>query len=674
MHQITGAFTTLAYSNGTAITPDEDGYFTPAYDDVLTVTGGNATTTCIHIADEARDGDYEPYEEHTYALDSSVTLRGVPTRDGDNLVALGDAYTPDGTVTRKFSTKTFNGSTADGSWVAEGGSGNKMYFRIYLGAFGSVVDDTAISNLFTEESTISSSNTTVGFRVFNSSGGGNARLLVRPEGTGTTITDAASFKTWLASHPLTVVWERSETAETTEEADPYTEIQICEPGGIEQFVPVDTTEPQVPVGNITLYQQSLKAKLEAAPELPQSDGDYHLHMSGGVATYAADEAELPSDPSEDGEYVLTDTVADGTATKSWSNKLYGMVDDLDEDTSGYYAGVDLTQKFADEISASPYSGDAWAWIQARIQAGNFKGIRIGDYIPFTANSNTYNAQVAGINTYKGYGDTDHIVGNHIDFVCSKLWNSRPSYNMVNYNNGLIPVANVDVDGTSTSYVLAKKMDEVSSVTQDDVALTGWTYDPATFTLSFETAPSAGTIVVTGSGTEHPWLASNAYLYANSKSGQVPNGTGLNPAVDHKDYTTDGVYYYLPNALKAVIVEKRAYLPKRYNSTELLSSDNSDGWADVGKLWIPSEYEVFGCTVFGGNKFSIIGNIQYPIFATMENRIKQRGGTSTATGWWLLTSQDGNTTGMCLVSSRGNQNYTNAGASSSWGIPICFRIA
>ena len=82
-------------------------------------------------------------------------------------------------------------------------------------------------------------------------------------------------------------------------------------------MPVDTTEPQVPVGNVTLYQQSLKAKLEAAPELPQSDGDYHLHMSGGVATYVADEAELPSDPSEDGTYVLKMTKSGDTITKFW---------------------------------------------------------------------------------------------------------------------------------------------------------------------------------------------------------------------------------------------------------------------------------------------------------------------------------------------------------------------
>ena len=64
----------------------------------------------------------------------------------------------------------------------------------------------------------------------------------------------------------------------------------------------------------------------------------------------------------------------------------------------YYEGVDLTQKFTSEIAN--YS-DEWAWIKARIQAGNFKGIYVCDYIPITcSNGYVLNAQVAGINTYK----------------------------------------------------------------------------------------------------------------------------------------------------------------------------------------------------------------------------------------------------------------------------------
>ena len=97
------------------------------------------------------------------------------------------------------------------------------------------------------------------------------------------------------------------------------------------------------------------------------------------------------------------------------------VDEIDNGLNSlfrYYEGVDLTQKFASEIAN--YS-DEWAWIKARIQAGNFKGIYVCDYIPITcSNGYVLNAQVAGINTYTGYADKQ--VGNHIDFICKELWN------------------------------------------------------------------------------------------------------------------------------------------------------------------------------------------------------------------------------------------------------------
>ena len=73
-YQITGTYTSISL-DGTAITPDSDGYFTPSVSGTLSVVGGNATDTCIHLVwDGERDGEYEPYEVHTYPLDSSLTL------------------------------------------------------------------------------------------------------------------------------------------------------------------------------------------------------------------------------------------------------------------------------------------------------------------------------------------------------------------------------------------------------------------------------------------------------------------------------------------------------------------------------------------------------------------------------------------------------------------------
>ncbi len=338
----------------------------------------------------------------------------------------------------------------------------------------------------------------------------------------------------------------------------------------------------------------------------------------------------------------------------------------------YYEGVDLTLKFATEIAASPYSGNPWAWIKARIQAADFTGIHVNDYIPFTTTDNkSLKACVGGINTYKGYGDT--AVGNHIDFICRELWPTRKPVNPVNYNNGLIPVETITGDGTTTTFVLSKEMDGIASVTQGGEGLTGYSYDASTFTLTFAEAPAAGTITVTGTGTEYPWLASDLYHWLNSLSGQVPNGTGLNPAVKHVDYTQGGVYYYLPANLKNVIVEKRAYLPKRYSASGLLSDDNAGGWENIGKLWLPSEWEVYGGPARGGLRdYSVMGNcIQYPIFQSMANRVKNRSGSRD--NWWVLSVYSGNTTYWCNVYTAGNADYYSA-SSTYIAAPVCFRIS
>lgn len=285
----------------------------------------------------------------------------------------------------------------------------------------------------------------------------------------------------------------------------------------------------------------------------------------------------------------------------------------------WYEGTDLTSAFADEIAASPYNGDPWAWIKARITTGNWDGLHIGDYIPFTTTQSTpetYHAQIAGINTYKGYGDTE--VKNHIDFISKELWATRHFINPVNFNNG--------------------------------------------------------TKFGDSAATEYPWLASDLYLFLNSKAGTVVSeataGGGEGTAVD---YTAGGVYYYLPGNLKSVIVEKRTYLPKRYSASGLLSDDNAGGWENIGKLWLPSEWEVYGGPARGGLRdYAVMGNcIQYPIFQSMANRVKKRSGSRDS--WWVLSVCSGNTTRWCYVGNHGLADYTNA-SHTSVAAPVCFRIS
>lgn len=280
----------------------------------------------------------------------------------------------------------------------------------------------------------------------------------------------------------------------------------------------------------------------------------------------------------------------------------------------WYAGVDLTQKFSGEIAASPYSGDPWAWIQARIQAGNYTGIHISDWIPFTANGYTYRAQVAGVNLYKGYGATTEIppILNHIDFISRELWAERHSYNRVAYNNGT-------------------------------------------------------------AAAEPPWLASDLYHWLNSLSGTVPSaaavGGGTGTAVD---YRTGGVYYYLPQALKDVIVEKRLNIAKRYSASELLTDDAGNTFYNVGKLWVPSEWEVIGgAAIATAGELGAGGHMQYPIFAA-GNRVRYRS-DGTRDSWWTMNARAGNATSCVRIYNGGTVASVNASVSTE-SVPICFRIA
>lgn len=275
---------------------------------------------------------------------------------------------------------------------------------------------------------------------------------------------------------------------------------------------------------------------------------------------------------------------------------------------GYYPGVDLTVKHAEEIAdyASP-----WAWIKARIAAGNFSQLHVGDYIPFTTtNGRTFQAQIAGINTYKGYGDSE--VGNHVDFITRELWPDTFQMNPVNFNNG------------------------------------------------------------TSSDKQVPWLASNGYLFVNSLAGQVPNSTTKPLEMTDVDYTSGGIYFYLPDDLKAVIVEKRIYAQTRFSDSGILTNDNSGAWVNAGKLWLPDEYEVTGARLMTTTGWFTGGFVHYPIFAHGMNRLKRVQGSNSRNAWWLSSAYGGGSTLFVRVTYIGLVNDHNASSASR--APLCFRVS
>ncbi len=158
---------------------------------------------------------------------------------------------------------------------------------------------------------------------------------------------------------------------------------------------------------------------------------------------------------------------------------------------------------------------------------------------------------------------------------------------------------------------------------------------------------------------------------------INNGDGTNAApwmVSALKASLDGLVTSLPAGLQAVIVPKKMLLESRYTSGSTLIDSTSWAWNDLGKLWIPSEFEVFGSIVWGTKGYSQNGGVQYPIFAnSWKSRQKGAGHNGARSTWWLLSVHGGTSTYCCYVNISGNPSG-NGGASTALRVPLCFRIS
>ncbi len=260
---------------------------------------------CINLSwSGTRDGEYEPYWKHSYPLDSSLTLRGIP-KWNNGLYYDGDTYESDGTVTRKYGivdlgTLTWNYSSADN---------DKRFFTTDL----RVKATTATSDVINAICPIYQA---VGYNRVNNIIGDNMVMGAVNASNGvtyfafrnTSYTDAASFKTAMSG--VMLVYELA--TPTTEQAEPYTNPQIVDDFGTEEYV----TTGKVAVGHETKYLQNLRDKLQHLPNLADSDGAYMIQQTGtqmALVLFRIPKAENLAD----GTYTLKATVSGGTPTYEW---------------------------------------------------------------------------------------------------------------------------------------------------------------------------------------------------------------------------------------------------------------------------------------------------------------------------------------------------------------------
>ena len=312
--QITGTYTSIAYEtlggNAETLTPDENGIFTPMSDGILSVTGAG-DDTCVHLVwGGYRDRDYEEHVENTYALDSDLTLRGVPITDASGKFWFdGDTYKPDGTVTRKYREIVIDGTTTGRKVVSDSAvvefKPGRYYCYIPLDVYG--INTSLGGGLIADDFTTKVSYANKSIYI-----GSNGHNLIFGD-FGDELDTAAKWNAFFANHNVTVVYEVAEP--TTESADSYSTNMVCDDFGTEEFI--DSRTVTVPVGHETLYRANNADKLDHLPAPALTDGDYIIHQENRQMTLKATAAEIPPLPAEDGTYNLKLTVSGDTKTLEW---------------------------------------------------------------------------------------------------------------------------------------------------------------------------------------------------------------------------------------------------------------------------------------------------------------------------------------------------------------------
>ena len=281
---------------------------------------------------------------------------------------------------------------------------------------------------------------------------------------------------------------------------------------------------------------------------------------------------------------IIDSLARTNATTALNNAEYNR-----QGLIGKYPGQSLATLLAGEVSGSVTIYDA---LHKRVQAANFSGMRVGDYIdvPLVSASNVAAQQsvrflLAHIDPYLYCGDNSK--GHHIAFVAS---------------------APVSVAKT------------VTGVANDS------------FLMWNTTNTNQGT-----AETKNPYLGSNLKAWETAFEACLPEG------------------------LTKYLLTQRVLLEERYSASGALTDSNNWSWQDIGKVWSPSEMEVYGCPVWGTKGYSVGFDCQFDLFRDTAHRLN-----GTRYGWWLRSVMGGSSSGVCYVTTHGYANYLSA--TTAWVRP------
>lgn len=257
------------------VSPSNAFYFKIMANDPYGTTYNNDICINLHW-DGEMDGVYQPYKLHSYPLDDSIVLRGVPKKDDSGKLYFdGDTWEADGTVTRKYGVVTFDGSSSTG-WVYQGDYGTVSRFD-YDGIASTSKKGTGMNtNLVTNQFPLGIIST-ANLECCNIQGS-NGYLQIQILSSKLSEKTPAGLRAYFQSHPLTAVYELA--TPTTEQGPEFNEPQVVDNFGTEALL-----GSSIPVGHETNYTANLRAKIETAPDSPDGDGDYIMRQTSGANAY-----------------------------------------------------------------------------------------------------------------------------------------------------------------------------------------------------------------------------------------------------------------------------------------------------------------------------------------------------------------------------------------------------
>lgn len=162
------------------------------------------------------------------------------------------------------------------------------------------------------------------------------------------------------------------------------------------------------------------------------------------------------------------------------------------------------------------------------------------------------------------------------------------------------------------------------------------------------APVAVAKTVTG-------VANDSYLMWNTANTNQGTADVKNPYLNSNLKAWEKLFEAcLPEGLTKYLLTQRVLLEERYSASGALSDSNSWSWQDIGKVWSPSEMEVYGCPVWGTKGYSVGFDCQFDLFRDTAHRLN-----GTRCDWWLRSVVGGSSSGVCYVYDSGYANYASA---------------